>query len=196
MAEIIYKVKNRSASRVGYSIPEDGIRRTFAPGEIKNITYNELLKLSYQPGGREMMVQFLQIMNETGLDKLNIHAQPEYHMSEQQVVDLLRTGTLDAFLDCLDFAPTGVIDLVKKFAVQLPLNDMNKRKALLEKTGFDVSKALIHDEESKAPETAEEKAAAAAKAASTPTGRRTAANYKPATPAAPAPVAATAEAKS
>lgn len=196
MAEIIYKVKNRSASRVGYSIPEDGIRRTFAPGEIKNITYNELLKLSYQPGGREMMVQFLQIMNETGLDKLNIHAQPEYHMSEQQVVDLLRTGTLDAFLDCLDFAPTGVIDLVKKFAVQLPLNDMNKRKALLEKTGFDVSKALIHDEESKAPETAEEKAAAAAKAATTPTGRRTAANYKPATPAAPAPVAATAEAKS
>ena len=196
MAEIIYKVKNRSASRVGYSIPEDGIRRTFAPGEIKNITYNELLKLSYQPGGREMMVQFLQIMNETGLDKLNIHAQPEYHMSEQQVVDLLRTGTLDAFLDCLDFAPTGVIDLVKKFAVQLPLNDMNKLKALLEKTGFDVSKALIQDEESKAPETAEEKAAAAAKAATTPTGRRTAANYKPATPAAPAPVAATAEAKS
>lgn len=182
MADIIYKVKNRSASRVGYSIPEDGIRRTFAPGEVKNITYNELLKLSYQPGGREMMVQFLQILSEAGLDKLNIHAQPEYYMSEQQVVDLLRTGTIDAFLDALDFAPVGVIDLIKKFAVQLPLNDMNKRKALYEKTGFDVTKALIHDEESKAPETEEEKAAAAAKVA-TPTGRRTAANYKPATPA-------------
>ena len=192
MADIIYKVKNRSASRVGYSIPEDGIRRTFAPGEVKNITYNELLKLSYQPGGREMMVQFLQILSEAGLDKLNIHAQPEYYMSEQQVVDLLRTGTMDAFLDALDFAPVGVIDLIKKFAVQLPLNDMNKRKALYEKTGFDVTKALIHDEESKAPETEEEKAAAAAKAA-TPTGRRTAANYKPATPA-PAP--AKTEAKS
>ena len=185
MADIIYKVKNRSASRVGYSIPEDGIRRTFAPGEVKNITYNELLKLSYQPGGREMMVQFLQILSENGLDKLNIHAQPEYYMSEQQVVDLLRTGSLDAFLDALDFAPVGVIDLIKKFAVQLPLNDMNKRKALYEKTGFDVTKALIHDEESKAPETEEEKVAAAAKAAA-PAGRRTAANYKPATPA-PAP---------
>lgn len=183
MADIIYKVKNRSASRVGYSIPEDGIRRTFAPGEVKNITYNELLKLSYQPGGREMMVQFLQILNDNGLDKLNIHAQPEYYMSEQQIVDLLRTGTLDAFLDALDFAPVGVIDLIKKFAVQLPLNDMNKRKALYEKTGFDVTKALIHDEESKAPETEEEKAAAKA---ATPTGRRTTANYKPATPT-PAP---------
>lgn len=191
MADIIYKVKNRSASRVGYSIPEDGIRRTFAPGEVKNITYNELLKLSYQPGGREMMVQFLQILSEAGLDKLNIHAQPEYYMSEQQVVDLLRTGTLDAFLDALDFAPVGVIDLIKKFAVQLPLNDMNKRKALYEKTGFDVTKALIHDEESKAPETEEEKAAAAKTAA--PAGRRTAANYKP---AAPAQTPAKAEAKS
>lgn len=194
MADIIYKVKNRSASRVGYSIPEDGIRRTFAPGEVKNITYNELLKLSYQPGGREMMVQFLQILSENGLDKLNIHAQPEYYMSEQQVVDLLRTGSLDAFLDALDFAPVGVIDLIKKFAVQLPLNDMNKRKALYEKTGFDVTKALIHDEESKAPETEEEKVAAAAKAAA-PAGRRTAANYKPATPA-PAPASAKTEAKS
>ena len=193
MADIIYKVKNRSASRVGYSIPEDGIRRTFAPGEVKNITYNELLKLSYQPGGREMMVQFLQILSENGLDKLNIHAQPEYYMSEQQVVDLLRTGSLDAFLDALDFAPVGVIDLIKKFAVQLPLNDMNKRKALYEKTGFDVTKALIHDEESKAPETEEEKAAAAKTAA--PAGRRTAANYKPATPTS-AQTPAKAEAKS
>ena len=192
MADIIYKVKNRSASRVGYSIPEDGIRRTFAPGEVKNITYNELLKLSYQPGGREMMVQFLQILSENGLDKLNIHAQPEYYMSEQQVVDLLKTGSLDAFLDALDFAPVGVIDLIKKFAVQLPLNYMNKRKALYEKTGFDVTKALIHDEESKAPETEEEKVAAAAKAAA-PAGRRTAANYKPATPA---PASAKTEAKS
>lgn len=193
MADIIYKVKNRSASRVGYSIPEDGIRRTFAPGEVKNITYNELLKLSYQPGGREMMVQFLQILNEAGLDKLNIHAQPEYYMSEQQVVDLLRTGTMDAFLDALDFAPVGVIDLIKKFAVQLPLNDMNKRKALYEKTGFDVTKALIHDEESKAPETDEEKAAAAK--ATTTTGRRTTANYKPATTA-PAKAPEKTEAKS
>lgn len=193
MADIVYKVKNRSASRVGYSIPEDGIRRTFAPGEVKNITYNELLKLSYQPGGREMMVQFLQILNEAGLDKLNIHAQPEYYMSEQQVVDLLRTGTMDAFLDALDFAPVGVIDLIKKFAVQLPLNDMNKRKALYEKTGFDVTKALIHDEESKAPETDEEKAAAAK--ATTTTGRRTTANYKPATTA-PAKAPEKTEAKS
>jgi hypothetical protein len=42
-----YNVKNRSASTVLYKIPESGIRRTFAPGEVKRIDYDELLHLSY-----------------------------------------------------------------------------------------------------------------------------------------------------
>lgn len=182
MAETIYKVKNRSASRVGYMIPEDGIRRTFAPGEVKNITHSELLKLSYQPGGKEMMVQFLQILSDEARMQLNMtNVPPEYDMSEQQVIDLLRTGSMDAFLDALDFAPVGVIDLIKVLAVKMPLNDMNKRLALKEKTGFDVDAALKHDAESKAPETDDTKekdgthAPVVAPAATT---RRTAANYK------------------
>ena len=48
----ILKVKNRSASLAVYSIPEINIRREFAPGETKNITYGELEKLSYQQIGR------------------------------------------------------------------------------------------------------------------------------------------------
>ena len=43
----ICSVKNRSSSQVCYRIPEDGIRRTFAPGEVKKINYNELEKLSW-----------------------------------------------------------------------------------------------------------------------------------------------------
>ena len=67
-------------------------------------------------------------------------------MSEQQVIDLIKTGSLDAFLDCLDFAPIGVMDLVKKYAVSVPLTDYEKRKALKEKTGFDVDKAIANSE--------------------------------------------------
>ena len=50
----------------------------------------------------------------------------------------------------------GVIDLIKTMAVQLPLTDMAKRKALKEKTGFDVDKALVHIEEEKAEEKEDE----------------------------------------
>ena len=138
----IYNVKNRSASRVFYKIPEDNIRREFNPGEVKRISFEELEKLSYQSGGRELMTNFLQIQSVEATSGLGIHTEPEYNMSEDQIIDLIKTGSLDAFLDCLDFAPVGVIDLLKKFSVSIPLADYDKRKALKEKTGFDVDTAL------------------------------------------------------
>ncbi len=142
MSEKMYTVKNRSASRVFYKIPEDNIRREFNPGESKRISFEELEKLSYQSGGRALMANFLQIQSVEATTELGIHTEPEYNMSEEQIVDLIKTGSLDAFLDCLDFAPVGVIDLLKKFAISVPLADYEKRQALKEKTGFDVDVAL------------------------------------------------------
>lgn len=135
-------VKNRSASMVGYTIPEDGIRREFMPGESRRLPYSELVKLSFRPGGRELMTNFLQIESEEATSDLNIRREPEYNMSEEQIVELITTGSLDAFLDCLDFAPIGVIDLLKKFSVSVPLTDYAKRTALKKKTGFDVDVAI------------------------------------------------------
>lgn len=174
MANNVYSVKNRSTSMVVYKIPEDGIRREFAPGETKKISYKELEKLSYQSGGRALMANFLQIFDEKVTDDLNIHTENEYYMSEEQIVALLQEGSLEAFLDCLDYAPVGVIDLVKKFAVSLPLNDVVKRKALLDKTGFDVSKALEHVREEKAEDLEDTNSTTS----STTNGRRTTTNYK------------------
>ena len=45
-------------------------------------------------------------------------------------------------MDCLDFAPEAVKDTIKSMAVDLPLNDMSKRQAILDKLGFDVTKAI------------------------------------------------------
>ena len=145
----IYNVKNRSASMVVYKIPEDGIRREFAPGESKKIHYSELEKLSYQSGGRALMMNFLQITDEDVTNSLNIHTEAEYYMSEEQIIDLIKNGSLDAFLDCLDYAPVGVIDLLKKFAVSLPVTDIEKRQALKAKTGFDVDVAIKNIEAEK-----------------------------------------------
>ena len=150
----ILKVKNRSASLAVYSIPEINIRREFAPGETKNITYGELEKLSYQPGGRAIMQNFLQIIDPEATGDLGINREPEYDLSEQQIVDLMTNGSLDAFLDCLDFAPVGVIDLIKKYSISLPLNDIDKREALKKKTGFDVTVALANLQKEKEEEEA------------------------------------------
>lgn len=178
----IYNVKNRSSSVVVYRIPEDNIRREFAPGEVKKISFGELEKLTYQQGGREMLEQFLQIVDEVATSNLNVHREVEYDMSENQVRDLLLKGSLDAFLDALDFAPIGVIDLIKSMSISLPLTDLNKRKALKEKTGFDVDKALIHLEEERAEENENAAPSAAperrVKTEAPAPGRRTTSNYK------------------
>lgn len=189
--DTMYNVKNRSSSVVVYRIPETNLRREFAPGEVKKVPFGELEKLTYQEGGRELLENFLQIMESEVTSDLGVNRELEYNMSEQEIVALLQTGSLDAFLDALDFAPIGVIDLIKTLAVQLPLTDMNKRKALKQKTGFDVDKALVHIEEEKAEEKAPAAPAASGRrvqpAAQQTTGRRVQATETPAPAAAPAP---------
>ena len=54
----------------------------------------------------------------------------------------MATGSLEAFEDCVDFAPDGVIDIIKNLAVSMPLNDVSKRDYLKKKTGFDVESAI------------------------------------------------------
>ena len=145
----MYRVKNRGASLVVYKIPEDGIRREFKPGQTLQISSEELEKLTYQPGGSVILSQFLQILDLEAIQQANIKVEPEYHMSETDVANLIKNGSLDAFLDALDFAPVGVIDLIKKLSIDIPMVDIQKRKALKEKTGFDVEAALKHNEEDK-----------------------------------------------
>lgn len=181
----LYSVKNRSASEVVYSIAEEGIRRSFMPRETKRISFDELQKLSFQPGGREIMANFLQIEAEEVTEQLNIPREVEYDMSEEQIVELLRSGSLDALLDALDFAPIGVIDLIKQFSVALPLNDMKKCEAIKEKTGFDVVQAIANAkaEKEEDKEVASEKPATrrVQPEAEAPT-RRTSTQYKVVTP--------------
>lgn len=151
------KVKNRSSGVVTYTIPEMGdkrnVVRSFAPQEIKTIDETELQALSYVPGGTILLENYLQILDEKVVENLALEVEPEYNMSEEDIIDLMKNGSLDAFLDCLDFAPEGVKELIKTYSIKLPLNDNAKRDAVKEKLNFDVDKALMIIRESKAEET-------------------------------------------
>lgn len=175
----IFLVKNRSSSVVVYSIPEENIRREFSPSETKKIKFYELEKLIYQPGGRAILTNFLQIEDDNALNELSVKAEPEYFMSEKQIVQLLAEGSQDSFLDALDFAPIGVIDLIKQYSIELPLTDSRKIEALKQKTGFDVNAALANKAKEKEDEPEETKPATRrVKEATASTGRRTETSYK------------------
>ena len=164
------KVINKFSGTVGYDIPEMSIHRNFYPKESKQIRFEELERLSFIPGGDVILRNYLEIVDEDAIIALfNEKPEPEYHYSEKDVKQLLTVGTLDQFLDCLDFAPDVIKDMIKDLAVELPLNDMAKRKAIQDKMGFDVTKAIEIKNTKYDGETEEE-----AKIRTTNSGRRTA----------------------
>ena len=88
---------------------------------------------------------------------LNGEVEPEYYLSDKEVENLLIQGSLDELKDAIDFAPEGVVSLIKKLAVDLKIKDIDKRDAIFEMTGFDVTKAIeinkmtVEEEVSAAP---------------------------------------------
>ena len=175
----IIKVTNRSNGSTGYTIPDLGnLHRSFQSGETKELTIEELRKLSYIPGGMFLLRNNLVLDNPEAIAELLNEVEPEYYYTEEDIKTLLTTGTLAQFEDCLDFAPEGTINLVKKLSVELELNDVSKRKALLEKTGFNVTTAIEAnqmDEKEVVTETKTRRTAAITKTPITTTsGRRSA----------------------
>lgn len=140
------KVKNRNNGSIGYTIPDmHNLHRKFYAGEVKEniITFDELQKLSYLPGGMYILENYLVILdNDEARDTLLGQVEPEYGYTDEDVKNLLLNGSLDELLDCLDFAPVGVIELVKTLAVELEISDLRKRNAIFDKTGFNINNAI------------------------------------------------------
>lgn len=138
------QVKNRSNGSLGYTIPDlHNLYRKYYAGEVKEVTYEELQKLSYLPGGMYMLENYLVILNNNeARDTLLGRVELEYSYTNDDIKNLLLNGSLDELLDCLDFAPAGVIDLVKTMAVELEISDLRKRNAIFDKTGFNINNAI------------------------------------------------------
>lgn len=139
----IIRICNRDNAAVFYDIPEmNGLHRVFQPNEVKEVTLEELIKLSYEPGGMDLLRNNFILNNKEAIDMILGKVEPEYSYTSVDIKNLLLNGSLDELLDCLDFAPEGVIEIVKNMAVELPLNDVAKREAILNKTGFNVTHAI------------------------------------------------------
>lgn len=174
----LVKVTNRDNGSVGYSIPDLGnLQRRFEAGETKEVTAEELRKLSYSIGGKVILDEYLIIHDKDLVAELLGEVEPEYYFEENDIKELLEKGSLDALKDCLDFAPEGTIELVKKVAVDTELNDIKKREAIQASTGFNVTSAIEVNRETseEKPEEVKVRRAATTTAEPTTSGRRTAA---------------------
>lgn len=146
----LIKVTNRDSGSVGYVIPDlNNLYRRFSAGETKTLTFEELEKLSWIPGGKRILTNYLKLDNEEAVAELLGEVQPEYYYSEDEVKILLSPeGTVEQLEDCLRYAPDGVLELIKKTAVETKLNDLAKRNAIKKILNFDVSAAIMVNEAS------------------------------------------------
>lgn len=143
----LVKITSRGACVCGYVIPELGnLTRRFMPGESKTVPMDELRKLVWTPGGEELLKNNFILDNKEAITELIPNVEPEYFFDEKDVEDLLKYGTIDQLKDALDFAPDGVVSLIKDKAVETRLNDVEKREAILEATDFNVTNAIANKE--------------------------------------------------
>lgn len=182
-------VTNRSDFYVGYPIPDGVGERDFAPGETKKITFEELQKLSFSGngGGMALLKEYFIIQDEEALDLILGNVEPEYYYTDEEVKELLLNGTYEQLLDTLDFGTAGVIELIKKYIVDLEIPDLRKRDAVQQKTGLDVNKAILikkeYEEDNEPEQEKVRRAAPIEKKESAPVRRAATPVAQPSTPA-------------
>jgi len=141
--EKIVQVTNRNIGSTGYVLDNGRVVRTFEPKETKSVPLEELKMLQYTPGGEKMLKDYLIINDKSALEVLNMEVEPEYYYKEDDIKEILEKGSLDQLEDTLNFAPKGVIDILKRMAIDLELPDIRKRELIKEKTGFDINNAIM-----------------------------------------------------
>lgn len=152
-------VKNRSHTDVTLlnKFPHDPVRTIQAGGEIL-MTFGEL-KDFYQisKGSAWMVENALQIVGKSEDEVKEImnvltrkKVEPEYFYSEEEILTMLKENDLDGIADAMDFAPSGVVDLIADYAVELPITDTKMMKIISKRTDFDIQERIAISQKQKA----------------------------------------------
>lgn len=134
-------VRNRNRGETGFEV--DGKWTMFAIDEVKKIPFATLQSLTFIPGGQFTLDNYLVIENKEALELLNMHVEPEYFYTDNEIRKILFEKSYDEFADFLDFAPKGAIEKAKNIAVQEEMPDMRKREMLGKKTGLNITSAIM-----------------------------------------------------
>lgn len=167
----LVQITNMAGHTVFYNLPERNVKRVFSAGESKKISEAEVEALSYIEGGRYLLENYLRIEDAETLNELNIEPEEEYTWTKKDVEELLLKGSIERLEDALEFAPAGIIDLIKDTAVNLKIADINKRDLITKKTGLNITSAIKNAEDSTV---VEEKPKRRAKSTTTAKTRRAA----------------------
>ena len=139
------KVRNMVDYTVGYRIEEDNVRRQFSPHEIKTVTAGELRKLDYTRGGHVLLTSYLAVQNKSLAEEFGIEEDVfsnEYNWDAARVDEVLLSEPIEILQDAMDFAPEGILQLIKDRAIALRLDSMDKRKVISDGMNIDLNNMI------------------------------------------------------
>lgn len=139
------KVINRTSGSLAYNIESLRVVRYWKkPGDYLNIAINELLELKTAAGGPTVLEDLVKIEDKEALSVLfpENDIEPEYHYGEAEIDTLLYEAPIEQLLDALDYAPQGVLEIIKTRAINKLPNTTEKIEAIDKK--FNTSIHKIH----------------------------------------------------
>nr|DAX32808.1 MAG TPA: hypothetical protein [Caudoviricetes sp.] len=134
-------VTNITRSPIGYTLSSNNVRRIIAGGATVKVTADELRNLNLESGGDVLIKDYLRVNNRNLALEFGISEDlfdHEYNWDREKIDDVLLNGSMNEFLDALDFAPHRVIDMLVERAVELEAPDNNKLNALSKRTSLDI----------------------------------------------------------
>lgn len=136
-------VRNMVDHMVVFTDNDTHRRIVFQPYETKKISAEILRRLNYSHGGSVLLRNYICVMNDELAAEFGVSPETiEYKWTREDIDNCLLNEPIDNLLDALDFGPDGIKEMLVQRAADLKLNDMSKRQALQDATGFDIN-ALI-----------------------------------------------------
>ena len=142
--DTMVKLVNMMDSPTGYKLMNGTFRR-FAPRGTMSVTAGEVREVSNMPGTITLFQNYLRIDNKdlaTDLGVSDDSFEHEYSWGRDEIVGALTTEPIEVLLDALDYAPDAIKESLVDIAVELEIPDVNRRKAIKEATGKDVTKMI------------------------------------------------------
>lgn len=142
--DTMVKLVNMMDSPTGYKLMNGTFRR-FAPRGTMSVTAGEVREVSNMPGTITLFQNYLRIDNKDLATELGVSDdsfEHEYSWGRDEIVGALTTEPIEVLLDALDYAPDAIKESLVDIAVELEIPDVNRRKAIKDATGKDVTKMI------------------------------------------------------
>ena len=176
------KLTNMMDSPAGYKLPS-GLFRRFAPSSSITVTAGEVREASNMPGTLQIFQNYIRVENKDLAQELGISDDMfthEYSWTKKDVEAALTTQPIEVLQDALEFAPDAVKEMLVDTAVALEIPDVNRRKAIQEATGQNITK-MIEVKNSYKTEEKSEKPASQSQRRATQPAKKTASTSRRAT---------------